>query len=55
MNSDKLEIRPIPISQIKNNTARRILIIVMFIPIVLIGWIIHKEGDICTIEAGKSE
>lgn len=32
--------RPIPVAQIKNNNLRRFLMIVLFLPIVLIGWLL---------------
>jgi len=39
-------IRPIPVGRIKNNALRRISMIVFFIPIVLVGYIMHLF-DVC--------
>ena len=36
---DREEFRPIKISQIKNNSVRRLLMIILFIPIVVTGWV----------------
>lgn len=41
MSEEEILFRPIPVSQIKNNFIRRVLIVVLFVPIVLVAWAIH--------------